>query len=791
MNIEKDIFGENANKALSLRETLVKYLANYPLFIFSIILCVGLGLLYTRYATPKYRATTLILIKKNLQGDQKDWVSQALTGKSQSGLDNEVVLLHSTSLIERVVAKKGLNISYYYLGKIRKTELYTESPFRLIPQEIKDSSTSISLTVKDLNYEGGVIQYGAEGAITTSHFFWNRPFSLGGKKIVISPKSSKFNPEKEYLVTWRSVEQTAEEIANNLFVKELSDASSIIQLEITTENLQRGKEILDALVQEYNVADIEDRNIISQNTIRFIDDRLSLISGQLNGVEGNLENFRGENQIIDIPIQSSQSFGNLNEASQNIKAVSIKQKVVQMLHGYFNNPNTFDKLVPSTLGLDDPTLSSLISRYNELQADKQKQAPFETKNSIVMRDLNNQINDIRGSVLEALENLTKNLQLQENNLQQQNGQYRQFLASLPGKERAMQEIKRKQSITEGLYLYLLQKREEVAMTSTSANVVNFKQVDHAKGYGPVEPNKNIILYTLILGMLLPIGFIYLKDALDDKINSRNDITKKVTLPIIGEIAHIPKAQARKLAAMDRSIAGEQFRMIRTNASLLNQKKDKQTILVTSSSPGEGKSLVSMNLAGVLAVTGRKVALLEFDLRKPSIIKNFQISKNTRGISNYLNGEVETLSDIVVIVGDIPSLHLFPSGNETMYAADLLVNNKLKDLFRELQQDYDYIVIDSSPVSLVSDAFILGGYSDTVIYVLRQRYTLKKQLNFLNDIISAAKLKNLCIVLNDVKTGGKFNYYGYGYENEKKAYYGSDNINGKKTSLWKRTGVVKV
>jgi capsular exopolysaccharide synthesis family protein len=785
MESENNVFGEEAGKGLTIREIVLKYLAYYPFFIISITICIALGFLYTRYATPLYQASTLVLIKKTAPEEQKDLVSEALSGKLEPHLNNELVLLRSSSLMERVVAKKGFNISYYFLGKLRKTNIYNEAPFRLTPQNVTDIPGPVSITVKSLTDDGGIVEVGPQNKILKTAFRWNLPYKIQGTSFVLSPKGKSFDKEKDYVVQWNPVAQTADEISSKLTVKQLDDKSSIVQLDILIENLALGKDIVNSLIEEYNLSDIQDRNIVSQNTIRFITDRLGIISKELSGVEGNLEDFQGNNKLIDVQIQSTQSFGNSNDVSKNIKELNIQQRVVQMLQGYFNNPESFDKLVPSTMGLNDPTLSSLITRYNELQLTKQKEAPFETKNSIVMRDLNNQINDVRGSVLEALQNINRNLVLQESNFQQQNNQYNQFLSSLPGKERAMQEIKRKQSITEGLYLYLLQRREEASITSTAANVLNYKQIDPAKGFGPVKPNKNIVIYAAFLGLLLPVGFIYLSDLLNDKINSRSDITSKATAPILGEINHVQKVKLRQLAVMERSVAGEQLRMIRTNVSLLQKKKNTQTILVTSSSAGEGKSFVSMNLAAVLAIPGRKVALLEFDLRKPGIIKSFQVNKNVNGITSYLKGETNDLSEICASVGEVPSLHVYPAGNISTYSGDLLINQRIRELFVRLKQEYDYIIIDSAPATMVGDAFILAEYADSVIYVIRQRTTQKKQLDFINDIIRSGRMSNVGIILNDVKMGGKYGYYGYTDKNYNSPYYTNGSVRVKKNAFWKR------
>lgn len=768
-----DIFGEKTSDRLSIKEHLTKYFSYWPVFLLSLIICIGAGIFYTYYTEPKYKASTLILVKgnensaSNASNASGDLIEAAMNGKSKVNLDNEIQLMRSSSLMERVVARNSFNVSYFKLGKIRKVDLYLDAPLRLVPQYITDSN-ALAVTLTDINTYGGIIKYGPEKKEASLPFKWNQPLWLDGKRFTLAPQGNVNTINGNYIVEWNTVAQAAAEISSKLTVAMLDNKTTIIQLNILIENLNRGVDILNAVSREYNLSDIEDRNNIAQNSIRFIDERLEVVSKDLNNVEGNLENFQGNNKLIDVETQSTQSFENSNDVSKNLTGVNIQQGVVQMIQTYFNSPATSDKLVPSTLGLSDATLTSLITRFNELQLNKQREAPLVAVNSTVMADLNHQLSDVRGSIMEALQNITRNLRLQEGNLQQQNVGYRQFLSSLPRKERIMQEIKRKQSITQGIYLYLLQKREESAISSTSSTTANYRQIDPAKGYGPVEPNTmNIRLYTALLGLFLPIGFIYLKDALNDKINSRKDITDRVQLPVLGEISHISKQHASFISVMNRDIVAEQFRIIRTSLTFLLMKKDKQVILVTSSVSNEGKTLISTNLAAVLVVPDKRVALLEFDLRRPNLANNLGLV-NAKGLTHYLSGQTNDLSEICRVVADIPNLHIYPAGPVPPNPGDMLLTENISKLFETLKQRYDYIIVDTAPAGLVSDAFVLSEYSDAIIYIVRQSVTMKKQLGFINEMVSVGKLNNIGLILNDVANSRQNGYdYNYSYGEEKK------------------------
>ncbi|MEO6637582.1 MAG: polysaccharide biosynthesis tyrosine autokinase [Ginsengibacter sp.] len=788
---DQELFSRNSG-GLSIKEQVTKYLSYYPLFIISVLICVGAALLYLRYAVPKYRVSTLLFVKKDANASSgSDLVETAITGEPvKPNLDNEIQLIGSNSLLQQVVSKNGFNITYSHIGKVRNDDIYMDAPFRLIPQEIKDSGNAFSAKVQNLNDEGGTLlidnnDMAAEGQskikITKMPFKWNVPFRSGLKTLSLIKHGDVPAKDASYKVMWSPVAWTAGEIGGKIDVSLLDKKTTIIVIGILIENVNRGKDILNALAEEYKQSDIDARNVVSQNTIRFIDDRLSSVTADLSGVEGRMEDYQGSKGLINVDVQSSQSFENNNNINREIADISVKQNVAQSIMGYFNNPAPQSQLVPSTLGIDDPTLANLISNYNELQLRKQKEAPSLAEGGIILKDLNNQLNVVKGSILESLQNINKNLKQKENSLQQQNGQYRQFLSALPSNQRAMQEIKRKQSITQGLYLYLLQKREEAAVSSTSANVSNYKQIDPAMGMGLVSPNgTNIKIYSFLIGLILPFGIIYLKDTLNDKIMTRKDITSRGDLRILGEVSHLSKRQIETLAVKDRDLMGEEFRIIRTNLYFMVEKKSKQVILVTSSVGGEGKSLVSTNLAAVLAISGKKVALIEFDLRRPSITSKLKIQSD-KGLNDYFNGQAKNLSEIYHSYEEIPSLHIYHAGSTPKYAGDLFLSEKMPKLFADLKSQYDYVIVDSAPVGMVSDGLILGEYADAVLFLVRQRFTPKKQLEFINELSTSNKLNEVGIIFNDVKRGAKVGYYGYGNTSGKYYSYGETT----KKSFWSK------
>ena len=767
MKKQNGLFNEPAEN--SIRETLVRYTAYWPLFLLSLVICMGAGYLYVRYTPAKYMASTSILIK----GDQdetssKDIIDAALNGKRTKNLNNEILLLNSLSLMKAVVSANKFNIDYYKKGKVLDVDIYLNAPFRLNPATLADSLNTTSFTITKLDQSGGSIQPNPAKNGQTLSFSWNKPFNLGKNHFILVPDHLQNEDGGSYVVTWKPVADAAEVLSGKLNARSLDQKASVIELNIVLENLQKAKDVLNAVTTEFNHADIEDRRRLNETTVRFVDERLSNIAGELQGVEGGLESFQGNKQLSDIRTQSTQSIEGSNEAAIRIKELNVQESIVGMLLGYFNNPANNGKLVPTSMGLSDPTLATLIANYNELQLKKEREAPRVAPNSTVMQDITTQLSNLRGSILESLNNISNSLRIQLSSMQQQNSQYLQFLAAVPHNERVLQEIKRKQSITEGLYLYLLQKREEAAISSTASSVAHYRQIDPAAGWGPVEPNKrNILLYTALLGLCLPIGFIYGKNLLNEKVSSKEDIAKKTNLPLLGEINHLSRKSMELNFLQSRSIIGEQFRIIRTNLSFLGG-PNKKVILVTSSGVNEGKSFVSYNLASVLAMPGKKVALLEFDLRTPSITKLIQMDSQ-KGLTHYLSGPIVPLDEIYETIEGIPGLHFYPAGPLPPNPGDLLINEAVPQLFDALIKHYDFIVVDTPPAGLVSDAFILGTYSDLVLCIVRQKITRKKSLDFIKEMAELSKLRNVGLVFNDVKTGGKYGYGGYGYD-EKNGYF---------------------
>jgi len=774
---------QNEQSKFTLREIVFKYLAYLPLFILSLAICVGAGIIYIRYKVPVYKASASMLVKSgednnvvSSSSNSNDLITTALFGGKRVNLDNEIELIRSKTNLARVVEKHGLNMSYYIEGSIKKTNMYHSCPFELIPIRISDSTRNYPFNIKDITTKGGTVYYKRPKSIhaaETRNFKWNDTISMQGMLFTLRPKASVTAAPVEaedqnatyfYDALWQPTMAVAGEIKGALGIGALNAKTTIIQLSLITGNTEEGKDILDAIIKEYNQQNIDEKNKVAANTIRFIEERLALVTSELEGVEGELKDYRNKYQILDLEKQSEAFFADYRDNQKAIDLLGDKMRILHWLQKYLQDEANKDRLVPTNLGIEDLTLVALVAKYNELQLQKQSLQPTVLSNERYLAAATAQLEELRKNLLVSLANLEKNYLDEQGALKRKEGDYNNYLSSVPQKQRALQEILRQQNIKQGLYLYLLQKREETAIAAAST-VSNYQQIDPAEASSvPIEPKSgNIKMFTILLGILIPVTIIYVLDLLNDKVTTREDIVRKISRPIVGEISHVDKSMSSIVVGQSRNMIAEQFRILRSNLQFLTDKAIQPKIyLVSSSISGEGKSFISLNLAAVLSLSGKKVALLEFDLRKMRGGVYSGEKQNSKGITNYLIGQTDNPGDIITTVEHYPDLNIFRSGPIPPNPGELVMSDKVKVLFDWLKERYDYIVIDSAPVGLVSDSFALVDYSHVVLYVLRQRYTYKRQLDFLNDVIRQDKLRNVSLVVNDVQMGGKYGYYGYGY-----------------------------
>jgi capsular exopolysaccharide synthesis family protein len=732
-----------------------------PLIALSIIISISIAFFYLRYQTVYYSSGISIIIRddKGSRGSgNADALEEIVLFKPKTNLATEIEILKSATLMERVVRDLNLNTQYWVEGNLKRTEGYNNRSinFQIISQKDTNASFNIVLQFNDkkefqvqgLNarwYKSGETIHTGQG-----------DYSIN----VLSPES--INKEYKYIVQWQPPFLMAAGLAGGLNIRQLNTQATILRIDLTTEIPQKGLDILNGLVKSYNTATVENKNKVIDNTVRFIDNRLLLLTSDLGKVEQGLQDFRQKNEIINIQSQGQGQYDELKNTTEKLNEQEVRLRLIDMIYNYVSSPGKKYSLVPSSLGIEDATLQGLINNYNQLQFERDEKLKTMPEANPAIQLTESQIENVRVSILESLSNIRRPVDVLRRNLLTEFNSIKSAIRTVPGKERELLEIARQQGIKEKLYLFLLQKREESAITMASSTS-NAAPVDPASSsWAPISPDRSGTFRTaFIIGLLIPLAFIYLRDIMNDKISSRTDILKATEMPIIGEIAHHKMADREVvIGARDRSIIAEQFRMARTNLQYFVIDKKNPVVLVTSSMAGEGKTFTSMNLGAVWAVANKKTVILELDLRKPKISKALGLL-DRKGISNYIVGEVQK-EDLPVSVNQVNNLFVVPAGPVPPNPSELLLDTKIEELFTYLKSNFDIIIIDSAPVGLVSDAKVLSRYSDSTVFVVRQGYTPRKRLESINEVYINKLFPNTNLLVNDVKMGGASSYYGYGY-----------------------------
>ncbi len=770
----------NKTNSSSIRDMLLRYLVNLPLFILSMVICLGGANIYLRYIDKVYMASSQILVggSSAVSANNTDLVSQGLFGVRAINIDNELELLRSKKLIDRVVRKGKFNIRYYNEGTIKRMELYNQSPLLVDYVNVTDSSVFWSISITKIDNRGAMYQIGKASA---KRFNWGDTLILPFGKIVINKRTSLVSGgENPHTIEWTSIRAATEDIRGGLSVKSLSVRTTIISLTLVSSNPLRAADILNLLGYEFAEQDVELKREISISTLNFIDDRLRVVSNDLRRIDSSKVDLNGNARFLDVASELIYYQNKYGSTENRLEEAFIDTAVIRLLEDYVKDDRNKFRKIFSPLGLGDPTLSATISRYNDLVTERDKAAFENPDDNIIMGAIENKLENMRTNVLISLGNVKRAYALRIEIYNERNNEYADKMGAIPDKNALEMELKKQKELKERLYLYLLQKREETAIAAISSKS-NYSNID-AASYSPIpiEPKEGQIKnFAFLLGLVVPIALLYLFDLLNDKIISRNDVTNKTSIPVVGEISHLD-GKDEIVVNKSRSIIAEQFRIMRSNLQFMlpvNRDGKAKTFLITSTISGEGKSFISTNLAGVLELTEKKVALLEFDLRKLKSLKIIKNEEFNKGITNFLIGQTDDLKEIAYTLEDFPNLDVFKTGPLPPNPSELMISDRMELFFDQLKDAYDYIVIDSAPVGLVSDAFALNRFADVTIFIVRQRFSLKKQLDFVNELKDTQKFNNIVLAINDINLSGRYGYYGYGYSYGYQYNYGYGTYGG--------------
>jgi tyrosine-protein kinase Etk/Wzc len=759
---------------LSVRDLFYKYIRFFPFFLLSVAFALLIAFTYLRYANQVYYALGSLRIKSETKSARSsDKVEDIIMGGNRSeNIQTEIEILKSRPLMTRVVNKLNLQFSYIAKGRIKDQNVYTQAPFSLQAFKIDDSLKAFSMNIKFINNN----QFHINNETTT--FGFDQVFE-NKNGVFRLQKRAEPAPGTEYQVSWQSAERVAAVLAASVQVQPKVGGTGILLIGTEAPNPYMGADIINNLMVQYDSMTIEQNNFSTDQMIGFIDIRLNKLKGELDSIQNILLDYRQKNKLINVETQTGNSYEKISAADQLINEQQMKMIVAEMVDDYLRDKqNQYNKVVvPSSLGLEDITLNELVSSYNKAQLErkmflesnipadnpnvKQTEAVIEQQRQMVLENLNN----IKSSYNAAIAKLKTTSSSEQNELQ-----------ALPYKMKELIDLERQVTTKLALYSLLEGKREEGAI-SRASTISNSTILDRAGAVPtPVKPDKRAIqLMAVLLGLALPALIIFLKEILNDKVTTRFDVEKITQVPILGEIGHSFSDSTLVVNKTSRGMVAEQFRSIRSNLQYVISKIEKPVILVTSSFSGEGKSFVSTNMAAVLALTGKKTIILEFDIRKPKVLAGLGLERKP-GISNYLVGKAE-LKDLVIPVPGHENLFVLACGPIPPNPAELLLDQKVTELFEWVRREFDVALIDTAPVGMVSDALTLGAFADCTLYLVRQGRTFKKQIVLIDELYRDSKLPKVSIVINDVKIKAGYGYYGYGrygygysYGNGQDSYY---------------------
>lgn len=739
-----------------------KYLKYWYLFVIGGAIGLTIALVYLHYATPIYSASTTMLFKDDKGGGLTE--SSAFSDldllKQSKSMDNEILVLKSKSMMQKVVSDLQLDITYIIEGSIRDVEIYGDgAPIKIIMNELPPEAYGKSFVIYFKDDNSFVIE---DGGTKETYSFGQEITKPYGLLTIVSKEGFTYaETNKPIHVKFKSKEGLAGLYSSRLSVRPVNKNASVLRVGIDDAVPQKAKDILSKLIEVYDETTVQDKNQIAAKTVDFIDDRLTFLTQELSKVEQNVETYKQENELTDINTQAQQFATSSIENRKEIEAVNVQLEVLGSIENYLKGQSANEyELVPSTLSISDMTLNGLIQQFNELQLERERVLMnVRGKNPQVVA-IDEQLKNLKDNILENLRNIKSGLKITRRNLMAQSGMVGDKIQQVPVIERQIIEITRQQNIKNAIYLYLLQKKEESAL-SLAATVSNSRIIDPPASYGPVSPMRtNVLAYSILLGLFIPFLGVYLRNLLSVKIETRKEVEKATDTPILGEICHDNSDNVIVAHTNTRTPISEMFRLLRSNLHFSAGGKQNKKVLVTSSMSGEGKTFFCVNMAASIAGTGNKVLLVEFDLRRPKVMARLGIDEK-KGLTDFLVGDIDAVESVIFPSGVDDNFDVLGAGTLPPNPAELMMNTKVAQLISDMEKKYDYIILDSPPIGKVADALTLKNYSDSTIYVVRYNYTDKEQINIIDDIFVNQKLTNPLIVLNDAKKSNLGNYtYGY-------------------------------
>ena len=783
---------ESKEENIDVKELLFKYLIHWPWFVGTVVACLIAAWVYLYMSTPVYTISATVLIKDDKKGGSAGMLSGleslGLDGmvSSSQNIDNEIEVLHSKTIAKEVVEDLGLYISYTDDDEFPSRNIYKTSPVQvsLTPQEadLLEEPMIVEMTLQpqgsiDVNVKIGDDEYQKHFEKLPAVFptergtlaFFLPPDSVLSSKRTLEETTDSEKTTRNITATINKPLAVAKGYCKNMTIEPTSKTTSVAVISLKNSNVQRGKDFINKLLEMYNINTNNDKNEVAQKTAEFINERISIISKELGSTEKDLESFKRGAGITDLTSDAQIALTGSAEYEKKRVENQTQINLLQDLQKYMQNEGY--EVLPSNIGLQDLNLAAAINRYNDVLVERKRLLRTSTENNPTIINLDTSISAMKENVQVSLDRVLRGLYITKADLDREANRYSRRISEAPGQEREFVSIARQQEIKAGLYLMLLQKREENAIT-LAATANNAKIIDDAiADDAPVSPRGRITyLIALILGVGIPVGVIYLLELTKFKIEGRADVEKLTSAPIVGDIPLTDEKQgAIAVFENQNNLMSETFRNVRTNLQFMLG-NDKKVILVTSTVSGEGKSFISGNLAISLSLLGKKVVIVGLDIRKPGLNKVFNISKREQGITQYLANPEKNLMDLVQLSDVSKNLYILPGGTVPPNPTELLARDGLDKAIETLKKNFEYVILDTAPVGMVTDTLLIGRVADLSVYVCRADYTRKNEYTLINELIDGNKLPNLCTVINglDLKKRKYGYYYGYGKYGK---YYG--------------------
>lgn len=788
-NLELESIQENEEKSSFDFATIYTVLIlNWKWFVLSLIICMGAAHIYLRYATPIYQSAAKLLIKDDEgSGSRRGGNSiQSATNlgiiSNSNGIDNEMEILKSRTLAQQAVYDLKLYVNYRHEGKLKDHVLYGDQEVNIDMdlEHLKklNAPMNFKITREGRNYHVTGSYYVPidnnsfnPEAVNIDKTFSALPATIGTRVGIV-----KFTLNGNYMLrdgeslkaTMIAPEIAAGKYVGSLNVAQASKTTTIVDLVLNDEIPQRAIDYLKQLAIVYNRQANEDKNEIAVRTEQFINQRLEKINTELGNTEGQLENYKKRNNMVELKMNASQAVANADQYAQKLNEANTQVALLDELTKYMNEPSNRHQPIPSNVGLSDASATSLINEYNRIALQRNQLLHSASENSPTVTPLTAQLDDLNSSIKRAMTQARAGLKIQRNSIAAQAGKYEGQINNTPEQERMLTQIGRQQEVKSGLYLMLLQKREENSI-SLAATADKGKLIDNPVFAGKVTPkNSMIMLIALILGLAIPAGILFLLEFFRYKIEGHNDVAKLTNLPIIADVA-IASERAKTKADIvvhenKNNLMEEIFRSLRTNLQFLLKEHDK-VIMFTSTISGEGKTFIASNVAISFALLGKKVVLVGLDIRKPRLAELFEIDNYNHGITNLLvKDEVNwnNVKEQITPSGINDNLDILMAGPVPPNPGELVTRESLEQTIEHLKEHYDYILLDTAPVGLVTDTLSLGRISNATVYVCRADFTQKASFGLINSLSMEKKLPNMSIVLNGVDLSKKKYGYYYGY-----------------------------